>query len=244
MRRGPGLPASPGGPRGLLWVSPRCMIWCFSRRYARPRSTCRGAGQGVGGEGCGGALLWAGLRARPERPRCVGQLGDSLSGGGQWHPRWWERCLAHLLSPHRPALRPTPPGAPGPRRARRGARPRQQGCEPLAGHRASEVALPPCASSVTGLGAGLCPRPPKTGGVRWLRRHGREEARHGAGRAAYLGPRTRVCGAGRRSPLCTLRPAARADALAPFCSAGAALPRATWGRQEQHPSAPAHSPRC
>lgn len=42
------------------------------------------------------------------------------------------------------------------------------------------------------------PTTPKTGGVRWLHRHGREEARHGAGRAAYLGPRTRVCGAGRR----------------------------------------------
>lgn len=29
--------------QGLLGILPRCMIWCFSRRYARPRRTCEGA---------------------------------------------------------------------------------------------------------------------------------------------------------------------------------------------------------
>lgn len=61
----------PSPPRLLGWACgaslPRCMIWCFSRRYARPRSTC-GPGRLTGGQVGSGAAThpahhaWARLR--------------------------------------------------------------------------------------------------------------------------------------------------------------------------------------
>lgn len=102
VRRGPGLPASPGGPRGLLWVSPRCMIWCFSRRYARPRSTCRGAGQGVGGEGCGGGSPLG---------RSSGQTRAATVCGTAWGLAFRRGTVTSPLvgaMPRSPALTPPP----------------------------------------------------------------------------------------------------------------------------------------